>query len=567
MNDLVIKTIANCAWDVPHFFVFSSNVFDPLIYYSHLVPLIISLILVIFIFKSSYKLLASKILFITILLLCFWIFADLIIWATNNPKVTMFLWSLVNMIEPIIYAGILYFLYVFVSQKDMNFYKKLLLILLLIPTILLTSTHFSLLGYDLTNCDRDAIEGPLVYYNYLVEIFLIFWILFFATKRFFSAKDQESKQKILYVTLGALGFLIAFAFGNIIGSLFDAYSIGGDNSWAIGQYGLFGVPIFLGYLTYMIVRFRIFNIKLIATQALVWATGLLVGAQFLFIETALSRILNGATLVFVVIFGYLLIKTVKKEVMQREQLQILSEQLFDANEKLKGLDKLKTEFLSLASHQLRSPLTAMKGYSSMLIEGDFGEINPKAKDAVERIFQSTMNLTKIVEDFLNVSKIEGGGMKYEMAPFSLAEIARDMSKDLSITAGQKGLKLNFESDSDTDCTVNGDKEKIRQVVLNFIDNSIKYTKEGTVNVSVKKAGNKVVFSVKDTGMGMTPEIKATLFQKFARGDGARMNTGGSGLGLYLAKEIIEAHKGIVDVTSEGPSKGSTFSFTLDAIKS
>jgi signal transduction histidine kinase len=250
-----------------------------------------------------------------------------------------------------------------------------------------------------------------------------------------------------------------------------------------------------------------------------------------------------------------------------KEIARLNEELGTANEKLKGLDKLKTEFLSLASHQLRSPLTAIKGYASMVLEGDFGEINPKAKDAVDRIFQSSQNLAKIVEDLLNVSKIEQGGMKFEMENFNLTEIAGDMAKDLSITAEKRGLKMNFESDTAEQCMVNGDKEKIRQVVLNLIDNSIKYTKEGTIDVSVRRTGDKVVFSVKDTGMGMTPEIKASLFQKFARGDGARMNTSGSGLGLYLAKEIVEAHKGRVWVESEGPGKGSTFAMELDAIRS
>jgi len=244
----------------------------------------------------------------------------------------------------------------------------------------------------------------------------------------------------------------------------------------------------------------------------------------------------------------------------------LYKELQDANEKLKGLDQLKTEFLSLASHQLRSPLTAIKGYTSMVLEGDFGEINKEAHDAIDRVFQSTLNLMKIVEDLLNVSKIEQGGMKYEMAPFNLCEVSSDMAKDLSIVAEKKGVKLTFESGNENECMVNGDKEKMRQVVLNFIDNSIKYTKEGSIAVSVKKIDKKIVFTVKDTGMGMTPEIKETLFAKFARGDGARMNTGGSGLGLYLAKQIVEAHKGKVTVESDGPGKGSTFMFEMDAIE-
>jgi signal transduction histidine kinase len=244
----------------------------------------------------------------------------------------------------------------------------------------------------------------------------------------------------------------------------------------------------------------------------------------------------------------------------------LYKELQDANEKLKGLDKLKTEFVSLASHQLRSPLTAIKGYLSMIIEGDYGELNNELKEPIDRVFESSKNLTTIVEDLLNVSKIEQGGMKYSMEPFNLSELARDEVKDLSVNAEKKGLKICFESEGDNLCIVNGDKEKIRQVLLNFIDNSIKYTKVGGINISVKNNDNKVLFSIKDTGMGMTPEIKETLFQRFSRGDGARMNTTGSGLGLYLAKEIVEAHKGRVWVESDGPDKGSTFNVELDAVK-
>lgn len=245
----------------------------------------------------------------------------------------------------------------------------------------------------------------------------------------------------------------------------------------------------------------------------------------------------------------------------------LYKELQDANEKLKSLDKLKTEFLSLASHQLRSPLTAIKGYTSMILEGDYGEINPKAKEAIDRVFQSSNNLTMIVEDLLNVSKIEQGGMKYERTNFDLSEIASAMAKDLSINAEKKGLKLTYTQDEGIH-NVFGDKEKLRQVVLNFIDNSIKYTKEGKVEVSViHKEGNKVIrFEVKDTGMGMTPETKASLFQKFARGEGSKVNASGSGLGLYLAKEIAEAHKGTVGVDSDGPGKGSTFYMELSSVQ-
>ncbi len=255
----------------------------------------------------------------------------------------------------------------------------------------------------------------------------------------------------------------------------------------------------------------------------------------------------------------------KELVDLNKEIARLNGELGTANEKLKSLDKLKTEFLSLASHQLRSPLTAIKGYASMVLEGDFGKIDDKAHEAVDRIFQSSQNLTKVVEDLLNVSKIEQGGMQYEMAAFDLNAVVSDMVKDLSITAKKKGLDLALDSEPHQ-YIVNGDKEKIRQVVLNLIDNSIKYTKEGSIKVALKKNDNKVIFSVTDTGMGMTEETKNTLFQKFARGEGSKINTSGSGLGLYLAKEIVEAHKGRVWVKSPGPGKGSTFFIELNLVK-
>ncbi len=241
--------------------------------------------------------------------------------------------------------------------------------------------------------------------------------------------------------------------------------------------------------------------------------------------------------------------------------------LEDANEKLKGLDQLKTEFLSLASHQLRSPLTAINGYTSMRLAGDFGIVNEQQKEMIDRVFQSSQHLTKVVNDLLNVSKIEQGGMQYVMAPFDFEKAAKDLATDLSVTAEKKGLKMTFETDGKAPYTVNGDMEKVRQVILNLLDNSMKYTKEGSIKVKLAKDENnkKVIWSVTDTGMGIPPEIKVTLFQKFSRGEGAKMNTGGSGLGLYLAKTIIEAHKGKVWAESEGEGKGSTFFIEMSSV--
>ncbi len=243
----------------------------------------------------------------------------------------------------------------------------------------------------------------------------------------------------------------------------------------------------------------------------------------------------------------------------------LYKELQDANEKLQSLDKLKTEFLSLASHQLRSPLTAIRGYASMLLEGSFGDIGPKPKEAVDRINESSRNLAMIVEDLLNVTKIESGGMKYEMAPFNLGEIVADTCHDMAVIANKKSIILTYTEEKGIDHVVVGDKEKIRQIILNFVDNAVKYTKDGTIEVKVRKDGSHILFSVQDSGMGIKPEVLPTLFNKFVRGEGSKVNGSGSGLGLYLAKEIAQAHHGRTWAESPGPNLGSTFYLELDAL--
>jgi signal transduction histidine kinase len=260
-------------------------------------------------------------------------------------------------------------------------------------------------------------------------------------------------------------------------------------------------------------------------------------------------------------------RSVFKEVSQRERLQKLTIQLENANEKLKGLDKLKTEFISLASHQLRSPLTAIKGYASMLLEGSFKPLEvPEQKTAIERIFQSSMNLARVVEDLLDVSKIEQGGMKYEMSSIDIKKLAKDIADELKVTAKNKGLQLDFEEKDLGGYVVKADPVKIRQAILNLVDNSIKYTQSGFVKVVVTKPSvGKLRISIIDSGMGISEENMGKLFEKFSRGDGGKVNAGGSGLGLYLVKEIVEAHSGKVWAESQGVGKGSTFIVELPEV--
>lgn len=551
----------SCAWDKPFLMIFSDNVFASLVYYSHLVPLILSLALGIFIFLSNRKALLNKILLSLTVLFSLWSFFDLILWATDKPHYTVFFWSLLILIEPIIYAVALYFLYVFISKRDTSWKFKLGNLFILLPTIILLPTTLAIGAFDFTNCDREAVEGYLVYYGYLVEITYAIWIFIYGFTKARLELEKSRKKQIRLVTIGLCLFLFSLAFGNIIGSL--------NVDWTLGQYGLFGLPVFVGFLAYLITRYKTFNTKLFTAQITSFLSIIFVLALLFIPEIGVVRIVVIPTLVILITLSIVLVKSVRREIEQKERLAKLSHDLErsnvsleNANEKLKSLDKLKTEFLSLASHQLRSPLTAIKGYASMMDEGSFGKLNPEQDGAVKRIYTSAQGLVNMVEDLLNVSKIEQGGMQYEFMPTDLNKAVIEITDEMKIPAEAKGLELRVKVAKYDNFMVSADPVKIHQVFLNLIDNSIKYTASGYVEVGLTRESNSVVFYVKDSGIGLTEETKAKLFQKFSRGEGARVDTGGSGLGLYLAYQIVKAHKGDIRVESEGLGKGTTFSVIL-----
>lgn len=530
--------------------IFDFSIAPRLLFYSYIPIVFISLIMGFLIFfKDKFSLRAS----LFLLLNCsfaLWVTSVLFQWTAASAGLVHFSWQILALFEVLIYISSFYFVYVFTYKKDLGSFLKIIFFLFLLAVSVFLPSEYMMKEFDLINCQ--SVLGSFWNVIYIFEFTLLPIILILGINKSQKTTDISERKQILIVTIGNFLFLTIFVFSNIIGEITQKYEF--------NLFGPIGMVLFLGFVAYSMVRYRAFNMKLIGVQVLVIALLALVFSLLFINSLDIIHVIIVITLALLSGVGYFLIRGVMREVRQKEQLEILSSNLESANEKLKGLDKLKTEFLSLASHQLRSPLTAITGYTSMLLEGSFGEVAPKQKEAIDRVFESSRHLTKIVEDLLNVSKIEQGGMKYEMKPFDFTEAVSSLANDLSVTAEKKGLKLKFSTDSGANYWVNGDMEKIRQVVLNLIDNSIKYTEtSGSIDVSVTRSPlDRVLLSIKDTGMGVAPEIASTLFQKFSRGDGGKVNTGGSGLGLYLAKEIVDAHKGKVWLESKGKGMGAQF---------
>ncbi len=562
----VVSDTLLCEWSPVSYFFFSADVY-PLVYYSHLFPALAALVLGLIVFFVKQKGLTHKLFLIICLSFILFALLDVLLWAMNDPSLIMFYWSSIIYTELFLYAAVLYFVLAYIKGEDINIYAKSAIFILLFPMFFFGATELNLLAFDYTNCWKLAIEGYLSYYLYAVEAIFSAWIIVYAFLNIRKNQNPERKKASNFITIGSLLMLLSLSSGNIFGTLFQ--NVMGEEAWVIGQYGLFGMPVFLTFILYTIVRFKLFNMKVIATQAIVIGLWILVGSQFFIAETNTGRYVSVATLVLISILGFLLIRSVKKEIQQREEIEVLAERLKKANERLKILDRMKSEFVSIASHQLRSPLTSIRGYASMLAEGTYGKIPNKVEDVLRHIEDSSRFMAQSVEDYLNVSRIEAGNMKYEYSDFNLKDQAERIVDELRQVAMKKGLAMVFRSDIDKSATIHADIGKVRQVIMNLIDNSMKYTKEGSITVlahdDVKK--KTVTITIQDTGIGMNKETLEEVFDKFIRAKNANeVNVTGTGLGLFVAKKMVDQMGGRVWAESEGEGKGSTFHLEFKMIK-
>ena len=299
-----------CPWEDALYFVYSSNI-PTLFFYSHIPAIVVALLIGFLIFLKSKKSIMGYILLSITLLFSLWSFFDLILWSTNRPDVVMFFWSMQILIEPLIYILGFYMTYVFVKDTDLTFKMKILLVLLSLPVILLLWTQYNILGVDLADCT--AIEGFVAqYFTYIVEFLSIISIVVLVIWESRKVVEKVRRREIITFAFGVILFLFAFSSGNIIGSFTD--------NWNLAQVGLIGMPIFMGFLAYLIVKFHTFDVKLFATQALVWASVILIGSQLFFVKTPINMVLTGFTLMAMIIGGSLLVKSVKKEIQQKEEL-------------------------------------------------------------------------------------------------------------------------------------------------------------------------------------------------------------------------------------------------------
>ncbi len=312
---------------------------------------------------------------------------------------------------------------------------------------------------------------------------------------------------------------------------------------------LFTFPL-IASIAYAIMRYHLFNAKVVTAEIFSFVLCLATLVQVVFSASIFELAFRAFAFLLVLAVAVLFVRSVMREIKQREEIQKLSEE--------------KSEFMSFASHEIRNPITAMRGYSSLLMDGTVGEVSDQVRDVAQKILVNGDTVLALISEFLNKSKLELGQIAYNVADTDIAKTISSIGEGFKAHAREKGLTLEVKIDF-PGLIAKADEAKLREVVGNLVDNSIKYTKSGGVTIEVEKRNGMARVIVSDTGVGIPPETVSHLFQKFSRADAQKMNLLGTGLGLYLAKTFVEGMGGKIWAESDGPNKGSRFIIELHTV--
>ncbi len=478
-----------------------------------------------------------------------WVIINYISYQITDPLYA--LWTIRLVLTTAVWHSALFFLFVynfpeFTLKLKRDYFFAFLALITLISIFVLSPLVFPEVKIVEGLVPQPVVAPGILIFG-LTTLTLVTLGIAQLVKKIKQANDKER----LALEMILIGFLITFFSIIVLNFLLPALF---SETIFISLSGIVTLP-FIIMTAYAFMKYEFLDVKIISTEILVTLL-----TTSILLELALSKslgeiILRGFVFVILLVFSVLLIRSVHSEVKQRKELGV-------ANDKLKTLDQLKSQFLSFASHQLREPLSAIRILSKLLIQDFYGAVPTPVKEKIVQIERTAEGLIRLSDDFLNLRRIEEGRMEYQFTKVELVILLKSIISGFEPLILGRRLTIDLQTIPEK-LTIWADEEKFGQVITNLIDNAVKYTKEGEIkiNVTENKEDKTATISIHDSGIGINPETISTLFEQFKRDKNVR-TIKGTGLGLYIAKQIVSDHKGRIWVESEGEGKGSTFFVTI-----
>lgn len=533
-----------CADASPVFFnLLDFSIAPPLLYYAY-IPIVLFSLWMAVRFYANNKRDKSVILFSAISLsLAFLVLSNLLSWiAAPVWLVTLSwqLWGISNMLLPLFT-----FLFVFnlVYGRPLNNSLKYILYVLLIPVLVTLPTKLNVYDFDYESCEGVVTNLTALYvYSYQALIILgLCYLLFKSVFKVFSSFPE--KKKLVLVSSSAILFIVFFMATAMFGDYISDYRI--------ELIAPIGAVLFLVGVSYFAIDNNKFNANVLGAEMLVVVLFIIMGSIMLVGDINYVHSVTSASLIFVTLIGYYLIKSVKKEIEQRKEIEELVTRLRSVNKVL--------------SHDVKGALGKHAMLFRALADGDFGPVSDQARVFVE---QSAKDATKLV-DAIMVMLQSGHDLTFHPSKFDIGILVRDIVESSKTEAEKKGLVLNLKVDDTSSLMVDLDQSYIKMhVVQNLISNAINYTLQGNIDVYIGKASeSRIMFSVKDSGIGISKSDAPKMFSEGGHGEhSAEVNVHSTGYGLFSAKRVVDACGGKIWFESEGiPGKGTIFCVELPLV--
>jgi signal transduction histidine kinase len=381
-------------------------------------------------------------------------------------------------------------------------------------------------------------------------LYFVSFVIFAYFKLIRSYLESKKNEKEVHLKFIILGTFVGFVFGMVF-NLFLPY-IGDYKHIYLGP--VFSI-IMVASIAYSITKHHLFNMKVIVTQILMFVLWVFIFIRTILSSTSEDQIINGGLLLISVVVGTLLIKSVMREVQQREEIQKLADDLKLANQGQSSL-------MHFMNHQVKGRLGNVKNIFAELLTDDYGEMPRDAKPLLEKGLDEADIGVNYVQNILKGASAENGTLPYDMKPIDLKSLVTTAFEKQKDRAEKKELKFELKIE-DGNYEMTGDAVQLGESIRNLIDNSLNYTPEGSVVVSLSNNSHIYRIEIKDTGVGLSSEDKLKLFKSGGRGeDSLKINVNSTGYGLVFVKGVVSAHGGKVWAESDGRSKGSTFIIEL-----
>lgn len=473
---------------------------------------------------------------------------------TDFPKAFM-LNKLIFLESPYISFALVYFSLVFpYASFNVKIKHLFLLIIPVLISNIFTALNLTITGVNIVPGEvTGVVFGPgIAVYGFQFVAYLLVALILLGRKYFKTKGHQHTQMQYVF-----LGIALLAVFGTVTNFVIPLVY----NNFFASDYGPFLSIFVLGFTAYAILKHNLLHIKVVATEAVVVLLLIILFTKLFIYQSTGELILDMIIMGLVSIFGALLIKSVLDEIKQREKLAIL-------NDKLQEIDDQKDEFISMASHDLRSPLSIIK--NNLWFAENSKDVPEKIKENIAVAVSSNQHAINLVNDMLDVSRIEMGRIQVNLEKIDLAQITREIYEDYILQAKDKNISLvSRGSEEDKKIFVKADKERLVQVFSNLVGNALKFTpKGGQITINLKVDNKDAEVMVQDTGIGIKESDIPKLFAKFVRLNDSHTSVPsvmGTGLGLYISKKLITLFDGKIWVESEY-GKGSKFIFTLPIVE-